>query len=249
MDQDQLAQALEQLADQGHLSAGVGHHVINAFSAIVSNCEILRLTANTASALDPAVVADMIVRTSLEASGVARRLIDYTRSATNVGTGTLLLHELLAHLIERERQNRRPEITWEANLNPVPPIAGQELQIVAMMKHLITNSCEAMSGREGSISISTVQDNRGWVALEIRDNGNGMDAPTLERAVEPFFTTKPGHFGVGLSIANGIWRRHHGTLALRSQPGEGTFVRLCVEPAKEEKPAPTRSQARSASKT
>ena len=58
-----------------------------------------------------------------------------------------------------------------------------------------------------------------------------MDAAeVLERAIEPFFSTKPGQLGVGLSIANGIWRRHRGTLSLKSQPGEGTTVRLCVEP-------------------
>ena len=57
-----------------------------------------------------------------------------------------------------------------------------------------------------------------------------MDSETQVRAVEPFFSTKPGHLGVGLSIANGIWRRHRGTLSIRTQPGEGTSARLCVEP-------------------
>ena len=60
--------------------------------------------------------------------------------------------------------------------------------------------------------------------LELRDSGQGMDEATLVRAVEPFFSTKPGHLGVGLSIANGIWRRHRGTLldpqpARRRDPG------------------------------
>ena len=73
-------------------------------------------------------------------------------------------------------------------------------------------------------------DGRGWVVLEIQDSGQGMTASVLERAVEPFFTTKPGQMGVGLSIANGIWRRHRGTLSLKSAPGEGTILRLCVEP-------------------
>ena len=57
-----------------------------------------------------------------------------------------------------------------------------------------------------------------------------MDGEVLRQAVEPFFSTKPAHLGVGLSIANGIWRRHRGTLSIRSQPGEGTAVRLCVMP-------------------
>jgi signal transduction histidine kinase len=83
--------------------------------------------------------------------------------------------------------------------------------------------------------------------LEVRDTGHGIPHATVERAVEPFFTTKAGHFGVGLSIANGIWRRHRGTLALRSQAGEGTTVRLCVEPDRAvEMPTPLPGSDRSA---
>jgi two-component system, NtrC family, sensor kinase len=60
-----------------------------------------------------------------------------------------------------------------------------------------------------------------------------MEETDLVRATEPFFSTKPGHPGIGLSIANGIWRRHRGTLSIRSRPDEGTLIRLCVEPSHE----------------
>lgn len=50
-------------------------------------------------------------------------------------------------------------------------------------------------------------------------------------SIEPFFTTKKGRLGIGLSIANGIWRRHRGTLALLTRPGEGVTVRMCVDPS------------------
>jgi signal transduction histidine kinase len=98
-----------------------------------------------------------------------------------------------------------------------------------MLDQLTTNSVEA--GGDGTeINLATSVDSRGWVVLEVRDTGRGMPPEVLERAVEPFFSTKAGHLGVGLSIANGIWRRHKGTLAVRSRPGEGTTVRLCIEP-------------------
>src|SRR3954452_14609002 len=75
--------APEALNRLGHLSSGVGHHVINAFSAIVSNAELLRIKLGKSSqSIDPAVMADMIINTALEAASVARRLIDYTRPIT-----------------------------------------------------------------------------------------------------------------------------------------------------------------------
>jgi two-component system, NtrC family, sensor kinase len=229
--QDELAKVIERLTDLGHLSGGVGHHVINAFSAIVSNAEVLRLSARSATPLDPVVVADIIIKEAMEASGVARRLIDYTRSATAVGTGRVALDRLVADVVEGERRSGRPGVSWITNLVPVPEIVGHEIQIIAMMHHLLANAYEALPVQGGTITLSTSVDNRGWVTLEIEDTGCGMDSETLERAVEPFYTTKPGHFGVGLSIANGIWRRHHGTLALQTRPDRGTSVRLCVEPA------------------
>ena len=68
---------LELLVNLGHLSSGVGHHVINAFSAIVSNAELLRLNPTAVAPADRVALADTIIRAALEASHVARRLIDF----------------------------------------------------------------------------------------------------------------------------------------------------------------------------
>jgi signal transduction histidine kinase len=231
---------LERLNNLGHLSAGVGHHVINAFSAIVSNAELLRLKPPLPSVADPVKLADMIVRTALEASTVARRLIDFTRPVTSIDPNqaafepsTISLDRLVQEVVAEEQASGPPEVRWHTELTPIPPIRGHALQLRAMIRHLISNSYDAMPGRKGTIALSTATDARGWVVLELRDSGQGMDEATLIRATEPFFSTRSGHLGIGLSIANGIWRRHRGTLSIRSQPDEGTQVRLCVEPSRE----------------
>ena len=218
------------LNDLAHLSSGVGHHVINAFSAVVSNCEILRLRLATPTPVDPAAVAEMVINTALEASSVARRLIDYTRPITTIGEEGLALNELVGQFVDRERVEGPPEVTWTTRLAPVPTIRGHAAHLRSMLKLFVANSYEARTRPELNIQVSTGLDPRGWVALEILDDGRGMTDAVRERAVEPFFTDKPGHIGVGLSIANGIWRRHRGTLSLKSAPGEGTTLRLCVDP-------------------
>jgi signal transduction histidine kinase len=219
-----------QYNELGQLAAGVGHHVINAFSAIVSNAELLRLVEQAPGKIDPIMLADVIVKTALDASAVARRLIDYSRTATATGGGQVQLDRLAAAIAEEETAQGRRNIEWVTELVPVPPVQGNELQIRDMLRHIITNAYEAMPPSGGTITLVTGRDARGWVVLEVRDTGQGLPTHHVERAVEPFFTTKAGHFGVGLSIANGIWRRHRGTLAVRSQAGQGTTVRLCVEP-------------------
>jgi two-component system, NtrC family, sensor kinase len=233
-------EAIERLISLGHLSSGVGHHVINAFSAIVSNAELLRLNPPMATAADPAALAETIINSALEASTVARRLIDYTRPVTSIEperaafqTDTLSIDRLVAAVVESEQAAGRDGVNWETDLVPVAPIRGHETQLRSMLVLLLQNAYEAMPEYGGVILLSTSTDSRGWIVLEVRDSGSGMETHTLERAVAPFFSTKPGHIGVGLSIANGIWRRHRGTLSIQSQPGEGTRIRLCVEPSRE----------------
>jgi signal transduction histidine kinase len=233
-------EALERLINIGHLSSGVGHHVINAFSAIVSNAELLRLSPPpTSSFADPAQLAETIIKTALEAATVARRLIDYSRPVTSIEPDraafqphTLALDRLVADTIAAEQAAARPGICWETDLGPTLPIYGHAVQLRSMLEHLLTNAYEALPRSGGTIRVVTATDHRGWNVLEVHDSGLGMEPSTLERAVEPFFSTKPGHLGVGLSIANGIWRRHRGTLSIKSQVGEGTLLRLCVEPVR-----------------
>ncbi len=226
----------ERLNNLGHLSAGVGHHVINAFSAIVSNAELLRLKPTAPNLVDPAALAETIVRTALEAATVARRLIDFTRPVTSIEMDRsdeelgLSLNQLVEELVSEEQRLVSRDIDWVTELSSIPPIRGHRDQLRSMLRHLLRNSYEALPGGRGTMKLSTSTDSRGWVVLEIRDSGQGMASETMARAVEPFFSTKPGHLGVGLSIANGIWRRHRGTLSIRSHAEDGTVVRLCVEP-------------------
>jgi len=79
----------------------------------------------------------------------------------------------------------------------------------------------------------------GPVVIEARDSGLGMDAQTLRRAMEPFFTTKPvgQGTGLGLSQVHGLCARAGGDLQLESQPGAGTTVRLQF-PASGGRPSP-----------
>lgn len=221
-----------QLNDIGQIASGVGHHVINAFSAIVSNAELLRLSMDNPGSVDSAGIADAIIRTAVDASGVARRLIDYSRTATATGDAPIRLDQLIGRFVEERRQNAPRGVEWDTQIRPVPPIKGSEDQIRNMLSLLVRNSLEAMPPAGGTIQFTLDRDDRGWILLDVRDTGQGMTPKVQERAVEPFFTTKNGHLGVGLTIAYGIWRRHRGTLAVHSQIGEGARVRLSIEPVR-----------------
>ncbi len=65
-----------------------------------------------------------------------------------------------------------------------------------------------------------------YVCIEINDTGPGIPADALPHVVDPFFTTKRGHRGLGLAWAYGIVTNHGGSLAITSPPGQGTTVRI-----------------------
>ncbi|MBV8311820.1 MAG: HAMP domain-containing histidine kinase [Planctomycetaceae bacterium] len=219
----------------GHLSSSVGHLVINAFSTIVSQGEILR-TLNESAGQQPREVAeriDTLIRTALDASRITRRLIELSHDWTSVDADQsgspveeIRLDQLISEFVDTEKARWGPSVGWVLNLASIPPIHGQVEPLWVMFRQFVRNAVESFPTGAGTITISSQPAPRNWLVVEIRDDGCGMTAEVLEHALEPFYSTKPDHLGIGLAIARGIWRRHRGTMSVDSQPGEGTTVRL-----------------------
>ncbi|MGP0067646.1 MAG: sensor histidine kinase [Isosphaeraceae bacterium] len=237
----------ERLKELGHLSAAVGHNVINAFSAMVSNAELIRSHAKDPNCdlAEIAALAAAIIENALAASHVPRRLIDMTRRVTSAGfervgnpPPLVDLNQLIRETVEAQSREGGGSLEWSLNLNPIPMIRGNASHLRSLLVYLIRNARESMPRGVGTITFTTSVDARNWVVIEVKDNGYGMRSEVLKRATEPFFTTKQDRTGTGLTIAHGIWRRHRGALAIESQPGIGTTIRLAVEaaPAAEQPP-------------
>jgi signal transduction histidine kinase len=76
---------------------------------------------------------------------------------------------------------------------------------------------------KGEILISTkITD--GMLKISITDNGSGMNDEVIANLFKPFYTTKPGHTGLGLSYSKRIVESHRGKLEVRSSFGKGTTI-------------------------
>lgn len=95
---------------------------------------------------------------------------------------------------------------------------------------LTRNAVEA-SGEAGSVAVRLAAQADGTLKLSVRDSGPGMDADTLRRAPEPFFTTRADAAGLGLSQAFAFARQSSGALAIDSAPGEGAEVSVTLPAA------------------
>ncbi len=120
----------------------------------------------------------------------------------------------------------------------LPPVIGDPTQLHQVLMNLCVNARDAMPDGGNlriGLDVAIVTDDAlahecpsgRYVTVRVEDTGIGMDPQTLERAFEPFYTTKPEGQGTGLGLAtsHGIVRDHGGFIQLFSQPGAGsTFV-------------------------
>jgi PAS domain S-box-containing protein len=128
-------------------------------------------------------------------------------------------------------------IHMEWFLHPATPrIPAADTDLHQLVMNLGMNAAEAMSSQGGLLRVtlepesSTVRENapQRFAKLCVSDTGHGMDAATLERAFEPFFSTKAreGSGGLGLSVVRQIVERLGGTISVETAPGKGTA--FCV---------------------
>jgi signal transduction histidine kinase len=153
------------------------------------------------------------------------------------------LNSLLQRSAEFFQQNAGPErVTWNLQLERKLCTAKfDEAKMQQAFMKILENSLQAFRENDGRIIIQTrnieltqpTQDRNvrlaagSYVCAEISDNGCGIEADILPRVFEPFFTTKRGaHRGLGLAWVYGIVTNHGGGVAVSSQPGTGTSVRV-----------------------
>lgn len=116
----------------------------------------------------------------------------------------------------------------------LPGLRGQPDRLRAAIRELVGNAVAALPDDGGLVRVemrATEGEPHGkgeGVEIAVIDSGRGMDATTRERALEPFFTTREGHRGLGLSYVLGAVEQHDGDLTLESQVGVGSRARIIL---------------------
>ena len=122
----------------------------------------------------------------------------------------------------------------------LPPVQCLPSQINQVVMNLVVNAAHAMSGPErGKITLRTgVAGDKVW--LEVADTGSGIPKDVLPRIFDPFYTTKPvgKGTGLGLSLSYGIVQKHHGTIDVKTELGQGTTFRVTLPILQPTEPAP-----------
>ena len=134
-----------------------------------------------------------------------------------------IIEDVLTYVSDLQRYQRGlPAVEVELRLpGGLPPVRGIETHLRHIILSLLLNAKEAMVERvEPRITVAAAVE-EGMVGISVEDNGPGLDARALASAFVPFFTTRPGHLGIGLPVAQWLARRHGGSLALESGESGG----------------------------
>lgn len=224
----------------GQLSGGIAHDFNNMLMVLSSSTELLEGILPPQSPAGRYV--EQIRRTVDKAAVITKQLLAFSRKQV-LDARPVDLHEVLTdcEFMLPRLLGSDVQLTFQhqAARSWIRADAAQLEQVIA---NLAINARDAMPGG-GSLTISTrnafslpegVASNgnglssSGWVVLEVKDTGQGMDDETRCRIFEPFFTTKPVSKGTGLGLPTvyGIVCQFGGHIHVDSQPGNGTCFQL-----------------------
>jgi PAS domain S-box-containing protein len=238
----EAAQARSAHADRmqalGELAGGMAHDMRNILQVVGSAASMIAEDVD-----DPDRVLALVeaLRATVErGDAVAGRLLAFARRA-ELRAGPVAPEALLGELRELLDRTLGRACDCEVAVAPdLPPLLADRRQLEAALVNLAVNARDAMPDG-GLILFSAVAESIAagdalpcdlapghYIRLDVADQGQGMDAATLARVTEPFFTTKPAGEGTGLGLpmAKGFAEQSGGGLAIRSAPGQGTTVSL-----------------------
>lgn len=226
------AQKLETL---GQLTGGVAHDFNNLLMVILGNLSLLRkrLPADDARAQR---LVDGATQGAERGAALTRRLLAFARRQ-ELRPEPIDLGKLVQGMEDLLRRTVGPLCRITVAIPPnLREARGDVNQVELALLNLAVNARDAMplggdltiTAREGLAGAAEGLAPGRYLCLGVTDSGTGMDAATLARATEPFFTTKgPGKgSGLGLSMVHGLAVQSGGQLRISSEPGCGTTVTL-----------------------
>lgn len=140
----------------------------------------------------------------------------------------------LKTLIEPDNESQQISLNMKSNLDEVSIQANMDA-LLSAMQNLIDNAvaaCDTVENRTTDIAVTAFLNSENKFEINIKDNGCGMPQQTLERVLEPFFTTRSNGTGLGLAVVNATINRYNGQLKIDSQAGEGSNFNIQFPRAK-----------------
>ncbi len=221
------------LSTIGELTSGIAHELNQPLTAIATNSRacVRMLESGHNSRGQCSDVMEKIAAQAERAGEVIRQIRRFVRKEQPSIGPTRLDHVLDTVLGLLQPDARRAGVEIKLDLQGGRRwVMAQEIQIEQVLLNLGRNAIEAMedSEKDRILTLSTRDLGGERILLCVADTGPGLSAEIVERAFEPFVTTKPQGLGLGLSISAGIVDAHGGRLEYDQAPGGGAVFRFAL---------------------
>jgi PAS domain S-box-containing protein len=233
---EQAFRQAQKMESIGQLTAGLAHDFNNLLQVVSGNLELALSRTDDESLRRPLENAS---RAAERGSKLTKQLLAFARK-TRLEAKPTNLNTLIAEFGEMLENSVGPQIEVQLNLRSrVPPALVDPVHLEMAVLNVLINARDAMP-KGGTVTISTSKVHLNgdaaahhlppgdYVALTISDEGEGMSPHVLERAMEPFFTTKSQGKGTGLGLAmvHGFVQQSLGRLEIDSERDKGTTIRM-----------------------
>ncbi|WP_224245037.1 hybrid sensor histidine kinase/response regulator [Hyalangium gracile] len=228
----QLAQS-QRLEAMGRLASGMANEISSPLGFVSTNLNHLRLALEKRTAgaplEDPAELLDAC-RDAIHGTDRLKRIVQdvklFARVSPQPGV-PVDVRKAVEQSLARAELPAGSRVQRVVELQEVPLALASEEGLTQVFLNLLSNAAQAFpeSHPEPRIRIGT-RPQGSEVVVEIQDNGSGIEAEHLGHIFEPFYTTKPGGSGLGLSICHGIVTGFGGDISVESTPNKGTTFRI-----------------------
>jgi len=219
------------------LAGGVAHQFNNALSILVGNVDLIQL--DIANTRDPKASFERMKSVAQRMQDLTAKLVAYARGG-KYKPETVYIETLVQNALKEVRGQTPNLVDINSELSVgTYSICVDVTQMHLVLSAILTNAVEALEAG-GTIDISaeqlTIEPDAPpspldlapgrYLALQIKDNGRGMDETTQQQIFDPFFTTKFMGRGLSMAAVYGIVKSHHGEITVESELGRGTTVRV-----------------------
>ena len=222
---------VSRITSLGALTASIAHEINQPLTAVIVNAGAgLRwLGAEPPNLEEVRHMLERIKKDGTRAGDVIGRIRALARKAP-IKVDRLDINEAIREVIALTRgeitDNR---ITLSTQLADIAPIRGDRVQLQQVILNLILNAIEAMGDNEPrELLIETRENDGGNIRVSVSDSGPGLDPATVDRIFEPFYSTKQGGVGIGLSICRSIIEAHEGKIWAGRNTARGSTIQFTL---------------------
>jgi two-component system nitrogen regulation sensor histidine kinase GlnL len=230
-DLERAVRQADRLSTLGTLAAGLAHEIKNPLGGIKGAAQLLELELPEGSEIRD--YTRVMIKEVRRVNRIVEELLELA-SPRKLKLGKVNLYKTIGDILAlQKRAAEEKNIAFRQQFDPsIPPILGDEALLTQLFLNLIKNAVEAV-GKEGVVQVTSrvVSDysmTQNWekrsrmVALEVSDDGPGMEKEQMEHLFTPFFTTKAKGTGLGLAICQKIVLEHRGMIKVESERAKGT---------------------------